>query len=142
VLLGSLIATWHTVYLTAAIFLVVCYVATCLASRRPVGGLLWSILVPSLAVGTGYARSDAFGLTVAFMLGSLWSSVVMLRWPEFEPNHQAAIRLQALQPEHVRTYGVNNVVGALIALFFGLLVPWALKRAHGPQESARPASAS
>ena len=29
---------------------------------------------------------------------------------------------------------VNNVVGALIALFFGLLVPWALKRLH---ESAR-----
>jgi hypothetical protein len=37
---------------------------------------------------------------------------------------------------------VNNVVGALIALFFGLLVPWALKWAHGAQESARAASAS
>jgi hypothetical protein len=65
VLLGSLIATWHGVYLTAAVFLVVCYVATLLASRRPVGGLLLSIVVPSLAVGTGYTRSDAFGLMLA-----------------------------------------------------------------------------
>jgi hypothetical protein len=37
---------------------------------------------------------------------------------------------------------VNNVVGAFIALFFGLLVPSALKRAHGAQESARATSAS
>ena len=37
---------------------------------------------------------------------------------------------------------VNNVVGALIALCFGLLVPWALQRAHGAQKRARDASAS
>ena len=37
---------------------------------------------------------------------------------------------------------VNNVVGALIALFFGLVIPWALKRAHGAQERARGTDAS
>jgi len=31
---------------------------------------------------------------------------------------------------------VNNVVGALIALFFGLLIPWVLTRAHAAQERA------
>jgi hypothetical protein len=62
VFLGSLIATWHGFYLTAAIFLVVCYVATLVASRWAAGGLLLSIVVPSLAVGTGYARGSAFGL--------------------------------------------------------------------------------
>jgi hypothetical protein len=119
VMLGSLIATWHGVYLTAAIFLVVCYVATLLASRRPVGGLLLSIVVPSLAVGTGYGRSDAFGLMLAFALGSVWSSVVMLRWPEFEPDPQVAVRLQALQPEHVRTYGVLLGLTAATAILSG-----------------------
>jgi hypothetical protein len=121
VLLGSLIATWHGVYLTAAIFLVVCYFATLLASTRPVGGLLLSIVVPSLAVGTGYARSDAFGLMLAFMLGSVWSSVVMLRWPEFEPDPQVVVGLKALQPEHVRTYGVLLGLTAATAILSGHL---------------------
>jgi Fusaric acid resistance protein-like len=265
VFLGSLIATWHSVYLTAAIFFVVCFVATLFASRWAAGGLLLSIVIPSLAVGTGYTRPDAFGLMLAFMLGSVWSSIVMLGWPEFEPDPLVVVRLKALQPEHVRTYGVllgltaatailsghvahnpypgwiataamlimrpvqqmtgwrgvgraistivgtllviftinqalghvatatvvcvvatltigartsklyitpfgtafliltielygvdeaaniyrvgwyrivNNVVGALIALFFGLLVPWALQRGRGAQESARGAIAS
>jgi hypothetical protein len=119
VMLGSLIATWHGVYLTAAIFLVICYVATLLASRRPAGGLLLSILVPSLAVGTGYARSDAFGLMLAFMLGSVWSSIDTLRWPEFEPDPQVAIRLKALQPEHVRTYGGLLGLTAATAILSG-----------------------
>jgi hypothetical protein len=119
VILGSLIASWHGVYLTAAIFLVVCYAATVLASRRPVGGLLLSIVVPSLAVGTGYTPSDAFGLMVAFMLGSVWSSLVMLLWPEFEPDPQVATRLKALQPEHVRTYGVLLGLTAATAILSG-----------------------
>jgi hypothetical protein len=119
VLLGSLIATWHDVYLTAAIFLVVCYVATLLASRRPVGGLLLSIVVPSLAVGTGYTRSDAFGLMLAFMLGSLWSSLVMLPWHEFQPDRQVTARLEALQPDHVRTYGVLLGLTAATAILAG-----------------------
>jgi hypothetical protein len=37
---------------------------------------------------------------------------------------------------------VNNVVGALIALFFGLLIPSALQRAFGAQDRAQRASAS
>jgi uncharacterized membrane protein YccC len=37
---------------------------------------------------------------------------------------------------------VNNVVGALIALFFGLLVPWAWQRAHRAPERAGGAGAS
>jgi hypothetical protein len=119
VFLGSLIATWHSVYLTAAIFLVVCYVATLLASRRPVGGLLLSIVVPSLAVGTGYTRSDAFGLMLAFMLGSLWSSLVMLPWSEFHPDPQVTARLKALQPDHVKTYGMLLGLTAATAILAG-----------------------
>jgi hypothetical protein len=119
VMLGSLIATWHNVAVTAAIFLVVCYVATLLASRRPVGGLLLSIVIPSLAVGTGYTRPDAFGLMLAFMLGSVWSSIVMLAWPEFQPDPQVITRLKALQPEHVRTYGVLLGLTAATAILAG-----------------------
>jgi hypothetical protein len=121
VMLGSLVATWHGVYLTAAVFLVVCFVATVRAARRPVGGLLLSIVVPSLAVGTGYTRPDAFGLMLAFMLGSVWSSLVMLRWPEFEPDPEVTTRLKALQPEHVRTYGVLLGLTAATAILSGHL---------------------
>jgi uncharacterized membrane protein YccC len=37
---------------------------------------------------------------------------------------------------------VNNVVGALVALFFGLLVPWTLARARAARERPRGATAS
>ena len=53
------------------------------------------------------------------MLGSVRSSLVMLRWPEFEPDPQIAARLKALQPEHVRTYGVLLGLTAATAILCG-----------------------
>ena len=62
--------------------LFICFLATILASLSPVGPLLLGILIPSLGVGTGYHTSEAAGLMVAFLAGSVWSSLVMLPWPE------------------------------------------------------------
>jgi hypothetical protein len=119
VLMGSLIVNWHGVWLTSAIFIAVSYGATVLSVRRPAGGVLLSILVPSLAVGTGYAQGEALALMVAFMLGSVWSSLVMLPWPEFDPDPTTAAKLIALQPAHVKTYGLLLGLTAATSILVG-----------------------
>lgn len=121
VLVGSLIVSWRDVYVTAVVFLAVSFLATLVAARRPAGGLLLSILVPSLAVGTGYARGEALVLMVAFMLGSIWSSLVMLPVREFPPDESIIGRLQALQPAHVKTYGLLLGLTAATSILVGHL---------------------
>jgi hypothetical protein len=119
VFLGSVIINWQGVWLASAVFVAVAYAATVLSVRRPAGGLLLSIVVPSLAVGTGYARGEAFALMAAFMLGSVWSSLVMLPWPEFEPDPTTAAKLIALQPKHVKSYGLLLGLTAATSLLVG-----------------------
>jgi hypothetical protein len=116
---GALITNWHGVYLTALVFFVVSLGATVLSARRPAGGLLLSILVPSMAVGTGYTKSEAFGLMIAFMLGSIWSALVMLPVREFPPDDTTRNKLMALQPRHVRTYGILLGLTASTAILVG-----------------------
>jgi hypothetical protein len=105
ILLGALIIRSHSTLGTAVLFFVICFAATVLASLRPVGTLLLGILIPSLGVGTGYTVSKAAALTLAFMAGSIWSSLVMLPWPEFRPDKHVRERLAAMRPRHVKTYG-------------------------------------
>jgi Fusaric acid resistance protein-like len=119
ILLGALIIKAHDIFETALLFLAICFVATLLASRRPVGTLLLGILIPSLGIGTGYSTSKAAGLMVAFMAGSLWSSLVMLPWPETKPDPQVRARLAAMRPRHVKTYGVLLGLTAATAIFVG-----------------------
>ena len=119
ILLGALIINAHDILETAVLFLGICYGATILASKRPVGTLLLGILVPSLGIGTGYSISKAAGLMFAFMAGSLWSSVVMLPWPESTPDPQVRARLAAMRPKHVKTYGVLLGLTAATAISVG-----------------------
>jgi uncharacterized membrane protein YccC len=84
-----------------------------------VGTLLLGILIPSLGVGTGYTTSKAAALMVAFMAGSLWSSLVMLPWPEFTPDPHVAERLAAMRPRHVKTYGVLLGLTAATSIVVG-----------------------
>jgi hypothetical protein len=119
ILLGALIISAHEVFETAFLFLVICFVATILASKRPVGTLLLGILIPSLGIGTGYTISKAAGLMFAFMAGSVWSSLVMLPWPESPPDAQVRARLTAMRPKHVKTYGVLLGLTAATAIFVG-----------------------
>ena len=119
ILLGSLIINAHDIVETAVLFFGICYVATILASLRPVGTLLLGILLPSLGVGTGYATSKAAGLMVAFMAGSIWSSVVMLPWPESKPDENVRARLAAMRPKHVKTYGALLGLTAATSIFIG-----------------------
>jgi hypothetical protein len=119
ILLGALIINAHDIFATALLFFGICFVATILASMRPVGTLLLGILIPSLGIGTGYGISKAAGLMVAFMAGSVWSSLVMLPWPESPPDPQVRVRLAAMRPKHVKTYGVLLGLTAATAIFVG-----------------------
>ena len=119
ILLGALIINAHDIFETAFLFFCICFLATILASKRPVGTLLLGILIPSLGLGTGYNISKAAGLMVAFMAGSLWSSLVMLPWPESAPDPHVRERLAAMRPRHVKTYGVLLGLTASTAIFVG-----------------------
>jgi hypothetical protein len=119
ILLGALIINAHDIFETAALFFGICFVATILASTRPVGTLLLGILIPSLGIGTGYTISKAAGLMLAFMAGSIWSSLAMLPWPESTPDPQVRARLTAMRPKHVKTYGVLLGLTAATAIFVG-----------------------
>jgi len=119
VLVGSAIISVPSVALAAVLLFAVSYAATLIASRRPAGGLLLSIIVPSIAVGTGYATHEAFGLMVAFIAGSIWSSVVSMTWSEFPPDPQVRTRLQALQPSNPHVYGVLLGLAAATAIVIG-----------------------
>jgi hypothetical protein len=117
IFLGALIISAHDVFETALLFLGICFVATIVASTRPVGTLLLGILIPSLGIGTGYEISKAAGLMLAFMAGSVW--LVMLPWPEATPNPQVRALLRAMRPRHVKTYGVLLGLTAATAIFVG-----------------------
>jgi Fusaric acid resistance protein-like len=119
ILVGALIINAHDVFETAFLFLGICFLATLVASTRPVGTLLLGILIPSLGIGTGYEISKAAGLMLAFMAGSVWSSLVMLPWPEAKPDPQVRARLTAMRPRHVKTYGVLLGLTAATAIFVG-----------------------
>jgi hypothetical protein len=119
ILLGAVINHAHNTFVTAALFFAICFVATVLSSRRPAGALLLSILIPSLAVGSGYEVPKAAGLMVAFMAGSIWSCLVMLPWREFPPSDDVGARLRAMQPRHVPTYGVLLGLTAATSILVG-----------------------
>jgi hypothetical protein len=119
IFLGALIINSNDVYETAVLFFVICFLATVLASLRPAGTLLLGILIPALGVGTGYTTSKAAALMVAFMAGSIWSSVVMLPWPETAPDPHLRARLTAMRPRHVKTYGVLLGLTAATSIFVG-----------------------
>jgi hypothetical protein len=122
VYVGSYIVNLHNIWAAASIFLVVSFVATVISSKRPAGGLLLALLIPSLAVGTSYSSSEALGLTIAFMLGSVWSSLVSLVWPEFQPSKETRDRLKALQPSNVITYGLLLGLAAATSVVLGYYV--------------------
>ena len=122
ILLGALIINSHSTVETAVLFFVICFSATLLASLRPVGTLLLGILIPSLGVGTGYTTSKAAALMVAFMAGSIWSSLVMLPWPECTPDKHVRERLLAMRPRHVKTYGVLLGLTAATSIAVGHLL--------------------
>jgi hypothetical protein len=122
VYVGSFIVDLHNIWIAALIFLVVSFVATIVSSKRPAGGLLLALIIPSLAVGTSYSSSEALGLTIAFMLGSIWSSLVSLMWPEFPPDKGTRERLMALQPTNVKTYGLLLGLTAATAVIVGSYV--------------------
>ena len=119
ILVGALIINATDIFETALLFFGICFLATLLASRRPVGTLLLGILIPSLGIGTGYSTSKAAGLTLAFMAGSLWSSLVMMPWPESTPDPHVRSRLAAMRPRHVKTYGVLLGLTAATSIFVG-----------------------
>ena len=119
VYVGSHIVNFHNIWIAALIFLVVSFAATIVSSKRPAGGLLLALILPSLALGTSFTSAEALGLTIAFMLGSVWSSLVSLLWPEYPPNKETRARLLALQPANAQMYGVLLGLAAATAVIIG-----------------------
>jgi hypothetical protein len=119
VYVGSSIVKLHNIWIAALIFFVVSFAATIVSSTRPAGGLLLALLIPSLALGTSFTTAEALGLTIAFMLGSVWSSLVSLLWPEYPPDPETRARLKALQPANAMTYGVLLGLAAATAVIIG-----------------------
>jgi uncharacterized membrane protein YccC len=56
---------------------------------------------------------------LAFMAGSIWSSLVMLPWPESTPAPDVGARLAAMRPRHVKTYGVLLGLTAATSISIG-----------------------
>src|SRR4051812_13239862 len=52
IFLGALIIDTHNIVETSVLFVVICFVATVLAAKRPAGGVLLNTLIPSLGIGT------------------------------------------------------------------------------------------
>jgi hypothetical protein len=127
VLVGSLIMNTHSLLGASLIFILVALLATLAAARKPAGGLLLATLIPSLAIGTGYTVPNAAGLMLAFAAGSIWSTLVMLPVAEFAPDNNLDARLKALQPKHVKTYGLllGLTVATAITLGHYLHIPYA-----------------
>ncbi len=119
VFVGSRIVNFHTTLGTALIFIIVSYVATILAAKRPAGGLLLSLTIPSMAVGTGYTTTKAASLMLAFVAGSMWSSAVSMIAPEFPPAKDMQAKLQALQPKNPKQYGLLLGLTAATAIVIG-----------------------
>ena len=119
VYVGSYIVNLHNIWAAATIFLGVSFAATVVSSKRTAGGLILALLIPSLAVGTSYSNSQALGLIIAFMFGSIWSSLVSLMWPEFPPSKETRDRLMALQPANVKTYGLLLGLAAATSVLVG-----------------------
>jgi hypothetical protein len=119
VYVGSQIVNLHNIWIAAMIFLVVSFAATLVSSKRPAGGLLLALLIPSLALGTSFTSAEALGLTVAFMLGSVWSSLVSLLWPEYPPDKETQARLLALQPANAQMYGLLLGLAAATSIIIG-----------------------
>jgi hypothetical protein len=122
VYVGSFIVNLHSIWIAAAIFLIISFAATIVSSKRPAGGVLLALIIPSLAVGTSYSSSEALGLTIAFMSGSVWSSLVSLFWPEFPPSKDTRERLLALQPADANTYGLLLGLAAATSVVVGSYV--------------------
>ena len=53
------------------------------------------------------------------MLGSVWSSLVSLLWPEYPPNKETRVRLLALQPANAQMYGVLLGLAAATSVIIG-----------------------
>jgi hypothetical protein len=127
IFLGAFIASADNTFATAATFFAISFIATVLASLRPAGALLLGILIPSLGVGSGYEVAEAARLLAAFIAGSAWSCLVMLPAAEFPPDSNVAERLRALQPRHVKTYGVLLGLTAATSISVGRIfdIPYA-----------------
>jgi uncharacterized membrane protein YccC len=59
---------------------------------------------------------------VAFMAGSIWSSLAILTWHEFRPANDVRARLVAMRPKHIKVYGVLLGLTAAASISIGHLL--------------------
>lgn len=118
ILIGSFIAKLDSIWAVAAVFFVVSFVSAVIASRRPVGAILLALVLPAMSVGFGFDLQTAVKLFVVFVLGSLWSGLVTLFWPQ-EDRPANNDGMKAFVADKPKFYGVMLGLAAATAIVAG-----------------------
>lgn len=118
ILTGSYVALLDNAWSIGLVFLALAFLSAVIASRRPVGAVLLSLILPAIAVGIGFSTQTGLTMFATFVLGSLWSSLVTLFWPESneEISRDGVKAFVATQP---RLYGLMLGLAAMTAILFG-----------------------
>lgn len=113
---GSLLTLLPSIWLAGLALAAVAYSSVQLAAKREIGVVLLALVVPSIAVGLGYEPSTAVGLSLAFILGSLWSGAVSLFWPVQKAVPQKSVDFVI---HHPKVYGILLGLAACTAAVVG-----------------------
>lgn len=127
--IGSMVASWPVV--AVATVFAVCLVASVTRWRHRLGPVVLSMGVP--LVGAGLSETPAskgVGVALLLILGSVYTWLVSLAWPErpppTPPPGAAAARAAAAQApmSHLVDYGVRLGLAGAIAASIGFALGW------------------
>ncbi|WP_285667476.1 FUSC family protein [Actinorhabdospora filicis] len=117
VLVGSVLAL-NAVAAVAGIF-ALCLGAAMLAARSALGPPMLSLIVPSASVGLSCEVGTAAGLAVVIAIGSVWSGLLALLWPDGAGGRTPPPRMGE---KYAPAYGTLLGLAAAVAVATGLLL--------------------
>jgi hypothetical protein len=118
ILLGSYIAKIDNIWLVGLVFFIISFLSAVSASRRQAGVILLALILPALSVGFGFNQETALSLFYVFVLGSLWSGLMTLFWPEKDIK-TSSDGMKVFVANNPKTYGVLLGLAATTAILFG-----------------------
>jgi len=115
---GSLVLHSMSLWLAAITFFIVAFLASDIAAKKPIGIVMLAFFLPALAVGYSYNPSVGLSLGLVFILGSLWSGLTSMLWPESKIQNSTD-GAKAFVSSNPKIYGVLLGLTASIALVLG-----------------------
>jgi hypothetical protein len=98
------------------------YAAAMAASREAAGWIALTLCLPACAVGLSYSDLDkALALAGLFIASAVFSYLVLLPWPEFDPG-PPAVRPPLLSKQRAGRYGVLAGLAGASSALVGILV--------------------